>query len=239
MRRNGALRRRLRSPHGVARWHDDADAITPDIDAVHRDATDAHREYTLRRAAAEAWPWKADGHDHAECIDMIAARRVARVPLRVGFTACAAALPAVRDARRRRDRSRAHRASATVPAAARRRGVAAGAVPCRSRVVRRRLLRAVCHVHFLDSVRPGQRSACLRRLRPALTAGNRRGDLSFRVGRTAAGPGATPPTSTRKTTKSSATGRIRFPRAPNADPHPAAIPSRNCRSRRPGASTSR
>ena len=55
MRRDGALAADYARRHGVARWHDDADAImrAPDIDAVYvATHTDSHRDYVLRCAAA-------------------------------------------------------------------------------------------------------------------------------------------------------------------------------------------
>jgi len=90
MRRNGALAADYARRHGVARWHDDAAAIigAPDIDAVYiATLTDSHREYTLRCAAAgkPVYVEKPMGMNHAECLDMIAACRVARVPLWVGY----------------------------------------------------------------------------------------------------------------------------------------------------------
>jgi len=90
MRRNGALAADYARRHGVARWHDDADAIirADDIDAVYiATLTDSHREYTLRCAAAgkPVYVEKPMGMNHAECLEMIAACRAARVPLWVGF----------------------------------------------------------------------------------------------------------------------------------------------------------
>lgn len=90
MRRNGPLAADYARRHGVPRWHDDADAIigAPDIDAVYiATLTDSHREYTLRCAAAgkPVYVEKPMGMNHAECLDMIAACRVAKVPLWVGY----------------------------------------------------------------------------------------------------------------------------------------------------------
>jgi len=90
MRRNGALAADYARRHGVARWHDDADAIirADDIDAVYiATLTDSHREYTLRCAAAgkPVYVEKPMGMNHAECLEMIAACRGAGVPLWVGF----------------------------------------------------------------------------------------------------------------------------------------------------------
>lgn len=90
MRRNGVLAADYARRHGVARWHDDAEAIirAPDIDAVYiATLTDSHREYTLRCAAAgkAVYVEKPMGMTHAECVDMIAACRSAPVPLWVGY----------------------------------------------------------------------------------------------------------------------------------------------------------
>ncbi|MET0918345.1 MAG: Gfo/Idh/MocA family oxidoreductase [Burkholderiales bacterium] len=90
MRRNGALAADYARRHGVARWHDDADAIirAPDIDAIYiATLTDSHRDYTLRCAAAgkPVYVEKPMGMNHAECLDMLAACRAAGVPLWVGY----------------------------------------------------------------------------------------------------------------------------------------------------------
>jgi len=90
MRRNGALAADYARRHGVARWHDDADAIirAPDIDAIYiATLTDTHRDYTLRCAAAgkPVYVEKPMGMNHAECLDMIAACRAAGVALWVGY----------------------------------------------------------------------------------------------------------------------------------------------------------
>ena len=90
MRRNGALAADYARRHGVARHHDDANAIieADDIDAVYiATLTDSHREYTLRCAAAgkPVYVEKPMGMDYAQCVDMIRACRDAGVPLWVGF----------------------------------------------------------------------------------------------------------------------------------------------------------
>lgn len=90
MRRNGALAADYARRHGVARSHDNADAIieADDIDAVYiATLTDTHREYTLRCAAAgkPVYVEKPMGMDHVQCLDMIAACRAAGVPLWVGY----------------------------------------------------------------------------------------------------------------------------------------------------------
>ena len=90
MRRNGALAADYAKRHGVARSHDDANAIirAPDIDAVYiATLTDTHRAYAQRCAAAgkPVYVEKPMGMNHAECLDMIAACRKAGVPLWVGY----------------------------------------------------------------------------------------------------------------------------------------------------------
>ena len=90
MRRNGALAADYARRHGVARWHDDADAIieADDIDAVYiATLTDSHRGYTLRCAAAgkPVYVEKPMGMNYAQCLDMIDACRKADVPLWVGY----------------------------------------------------------------------------------------------------------------------------------------------------------
>ena len=90
MRRNGALAADYARRHGVARWHDDADAIigAPDIDAIYiATLTDTHCHYTLRCAAAgkPVYVEKPMGMNYAECLDMVDACRAASVPLWVGY----------------------------------------------------------------------------------------------------------------------------------------------------------
>ena len=90
MRRNGALAADYARRHRVSRWHDDAKAIirADDIDAIYiATLTDTHCEYTLRCAAAgkPVYVEKPMAMNHAECLDMIAACRVAAVPLWVGY----------------------------------------------------------------------------------------------------------------------------------------------------------
>jgi predicted dehydrogenase len=90
MRRDGALAADYARRHGVARWHDDAEAIirAPDIDAVYVATTpSSHRDYVLRCAAAgkPVLVEKPMAMDHGECDDMIAACRVAGVPLWVAY----------------------------------------------------------------------------------------------------------------------------------------------------------
>ncbi len=90
MRRNGALAADFARRHGVARWHDDADAIirARDIDAVYvATAPDSHRDYVLRCAAAgkPVLVEKPMAMDRNECEEMIAACADARVPLWVAY----------------------------------------------------------------------------------------------------------------------------------------------------------
>lgn len=66
--------------HGVARWHDDAEAIiaAPDIDAVYvATMIEPHRDFVLGCAAAgkPVLTEKPMAVDHAEALDMIAACR--------------------------------------------------------------------------------------------------------------------------------------------------------------------
>ena len=76
--------------HGVARWHDDADAIirAPDVDIVYvATMTESHRDFVLRCAAAgkPVFTEKPMAMSHADCLGMIAACRAATVPLWVAY----------------------------------------------------------------------------------------------------------------------------------------------------------
>jgi len=76
--------------HGVARWHDDADAIirAPDVDIVYiATMTESHRDFVLRCAAAgkPVLTEKPMAMSHADCLGMIAACREANVPLWVAY----------------------------------------------------------------------------------------------------------------------------------------------------------
>jgi 1,5-anhydro-D-fructose reductase (1,5-anhydro-D-mannitol-forming) len=76
--------------HGVARWHDDAEAIirAPDIDIVYvATMTESHRDLVLRCAAAgkAVLTEKPMAMTVADCNAMIAACREARVPLWVAY----------------------------------------------------------------------------------------------------------------------------------------------------------
>jgi len=90
MRRDGALAADYARRHGVARWHDDADAIihAPDIDAVYVATTpESHRDYVLRCAAAgkPVLVEKPMAIDLGQCTEMIAACEAAGVPLWVAY----------------------------------------------------------------------------------------------------------------------------------------------------------
>jgi predicted dehydrogenase len=90
MRRNGALAADYARRHGVARWHDDAQAIIDarDIDAVYiATHPDTHKSYTLRTAAAgkTVYVEKPMAMSHAQCVEMVAACRAAGVKLFVGY----------------------------------------------------------------------------------------------------------------------------------------------------------
>ena len=76
--------------HGVARWHDDAEAIirAPDVDIVYiATMTESHRDLVLRCAAAgkPVLTEKPMAMTHADCLAMIAACRDAKVPLWVAY----------------------------------------------------------------------------------------------------------------------------------------------------------
>jgi predicted dehydrogenase len=76
--------------HGVARWHDDAEAIirAPDVDIVYvATMTESHRDFVLRCAAAgkAVLTEKPMAMNHADCLAMITACRNANVPLWVAY----------------------------------------------------------------------------------------------------------------------------------------------------------
>jgi predicted dehydrogenase len=90
MRRDGAKAADYARRHGVARWHDDAQAIidAPDIDAVYiATRPNSHHDYTLRCAAAgkAVYVEKPMAMDHAQCQAMIAACERHGVPLFVAY----------------------------------------------------------------------------------------------------------------------------------------------------------
>ena len=82
--------REFAARHGIARWHQDADAIidASDLDAVYvATPTSSHHEYVLRCAAARkpVLVEKPMAMSVAQCRDMIAACGNARVPLWVAY----------------------------------------------------------------------------------------------------------------------------------------------------------
>ena len=90
MRRNGALAADFARRHGVARWHDDADAIigADDIDAVYvATLPDTHRDYTLRCAAAgkAVYVEKPMALELAHCVEMVDVCSARGVPLWVAY----------------------------------------------------------------------------------------------------------------------------------------------------------
>jgi 1,5-anhydro-D-fructose reductase (1,5-anhydro-D-mannitol-forming) len=90
MRRQGNLAADYARRHGVARWHDDADAIlgAPDIDAVYvATLPDTHHDYVVRCAAAgkPVYVEKPMAMNPGQCAGMIDACRAAGVPLWVGY----------------------------------------------------------------------------------------------------------------------------------------------------------
>lgn len=88
--RNGARAEDFARRHGVARWHDDAEAIirAPDVDVVYvATMTESHRDLVLRCAAAgkPVLVEKPMALDARQCDDMIEACRAAGVPLWVAY----------------------------------------------------------------------------------------------------------------------------------------------------------
>ncbi len=88
--RNPARAEEFARQHGIARWHDDAEAIiqAPDVDAVYiATMTESHRDLVLRCAAAgkPVLTEKPMAMRHADCLTMIAACRTAGVPLWVAY----------------------------------------------------------------------------------------------------------------------------------------------------------
>ncbi len=88
--RNAARAESFARRHGVARWHDDAEAIirAPDIDIVYiATMTESHRDFVLRCAEAckPVLTEKPMAMTHADCLSMIAACRDADVPLWVAY----------------------------------------------------------------------------------------------------------------------------------------------------------
>jgi len=90
MRRNGELARDYAHRHGVPRWYDDAQALIddPEVDAVYvATPPGSHLAYTLAAAKAgkPVYVEKPMARSAAECERMIAACRVAEVPLYVAY----------------------------------------------------------------------------------------------------------------------------------------------------------
>ena len=90
MRRSGALAADFARRHGVARWHDDADAIigADDIDAVYvATLTDTHRDYTLRCATTgkAVYVEKPMALAYGHCVEMVETCAACRVPLWVAY----------------------------------------------------------------------------------------------------------------------------------------------------------
>ena len=88
--RNAARAQDFARRHGVARWHDDAEAIirAPDVDVVYvATMTDSHRDFVLRCAAAgkAVLVEKPMAMTHADCLAMAKACRDASVPLWVAY----------------------------------------------------------------------------------------------------------------------------------------------------------
>ncbi len=90
MRRNGALAKDYAERHGVPKWYDDANALIadPDVDAVYIATPPAwHKEYTLAvaRAGKPVYVEKPMARSYTECVEMIAACRLAGTPLFVAY----------------------------------------------------------------------------------------------------------------------------------------------------------
>lgn len=88
--RNAARAQDFAKRHGVARWHDDADAVirAPDIDVVYvATRTDSHYDYVLRCAQAgkPVLVEKPPAMNHAQCQAMIEACAKVAVPLWVAY----------------------------------------------------------------------------------------------------------------------------------------------------------
>jgi predicted dehydrogenase len=89
MRRNTALSADYARRHQVPRWYDNADALIhdPEVDIVYiATPPDAHKEITLKVAAAgkPVYVEKPMARNYQECLEMIKACEMAKVPL---FTA--------------------------------------------------------------------------------------------------------------------------------------------------------
>ncbi|WP_204955093.1 Gfo/Idh/MocA family protein [Metabacillus crassostreae] len=90
MRRTGELARDYAQRHNVPKWYADADALIndPDVDAVYiATPPGSHKEYTIKVAEAgkPVYVEKPMALNWAECNEMIAACKKARVPLFVAY----------------------------------------------------------------------------------------------------------------------------------------------------------
>ncbi|TXC89604.1 Gfo/Idh/MocA family oxidoreductase [Metabacillus litoralis] len=90
MRRTGELAKDYAKRHNVPKWYDDADALIndPDVDAIYiATPPGSHKEYTLKAAEAgkPVYIEKPMALNWAECNEMIAACKKARVPLFVAY----------------------------------------------------------------------------------------------------------------------------------------------------------
>lgn len=88
--RNGDRAKAFADKHGVPRWHDDAQDViaAPDVDAVYvATRTDSHFGLVLRCAQAgkAVLAEKPPAMSHAECLAMIEACALAKVPLWVAY----------------------------------------------------------------------------------------------------------------------------------------------------------
>ncbi len=90
MRRTGELAKDYAQRHNVPKWYDDADALIndPDVDAVYiATPPSSHKEYTIKvaKAGKPVYVEKPMALNFAECNEMVAACKEARVPLYVAY----------------------------------------------------------------------------------------------------------------------------------------------------------